>query len=211
MLFPELSAPVSAFFTQAVQTADVFIVFCVGFFDQEIGAVLAGLFSREAVAQPFALIAAAFAAGLLRAALLFEAAARGTAAIADDPQSHTEKLRIRLRHTPFLWIAGLQCCFAFRWTLPVLCANFRIGRLCFYGASAAGLAAWCGALAFAARFWLDLVYPGLLGRAEASRVMLGLTVAAIVAVIGVKAVSRRWAERLQSNKRTSDNHENPAR
>ena len=78
-------------------------------------------------------------------------------------------------------------------------------------ASAAGLAAWCGALAFAARFWLDLVYPGLLGRAEASRVMLGLTVAAIVAVIVVKAVSRRWAERLQSNKRTSDNHENPAR
>ena len=89
MLFPELSAPVSAFFTQAVQTADVFIVFCVASSTKNRRRARRD-FSREAVAQPFALIAAAFAAGLLRAALLFEAAARGTAAIAET-RNHIPK------------------------------------------------------------------------------------------------------------------------
>lgn len=200
MLFSAFAQSVSDFFSAVLPTAAVPAIFVVAFFDQEAGSILSAVFARSPAVTGSALILTALAAGLVRSIVLYELALHGAAHLGDDPQFIRRKYQSSLRSRPFFWITGLQCCFAFRWTLPVLCAKFGIRRTCFYAASLLGVAFWTGALYSAAHVWLQLCYPGLLGQAEAARVIPGLTIIAFVAVVTVKAAVRRWAERLQTKK-----------
>lgn len=201
MLFPSLVRPVSDFVSASLSTAGTPIVLAVAFIDQEIGAVLAGIFSYMPTLSPKALCAAAAIAGFLRSIGLYELARRNSIHLGDAPQSLSHKLQYRLHSKPLLWVTGLQFCFAFRWTLPVLCAKARIRRSGFYAAVLLGNFAWTGILYAIAHFWLKSCYPGLLGQSEALRAMPGLIILAVVAVVAAKAIARRWAERLQTKKK----------
>ena len=200
MLFPAFAQSVSEFFRAVIPLTGAPLAFIIAFIDQETGSIFSAVFAFTSDISTFAVFIAAVIAGWIRNTILYELANRAIAHLGDDPQLIQQKLQSKLHSKPFFWITGLQCCFAFRWTLPVLCAQLGIRRPSFYAASFFGVALWTGILHVATRFWLQLCYPGLLGQSEAAKATPGLIIATIVAVITVKAASRRWTERLRIKK-----------
>ncbi len=170
------------------------------FLDGGIGPAAAGIvrFARaEQGGAPLfdALFWSAAAGSALRAIVLFELARRGVPA---RPES-SGKIRMRLEKfgapAEFLELCALQCCFAFRWALPLNCGQARMSRLRFCAAALIGNFCW-SALLYAAAYHLTAAnFPGELGRLEAVRTLPGLLLTAVVFAVVARTAAARFVSR----------------
>ncbi len=177
--------------------------------DHEAGAACAGIFSYYREGNPSWIAWAPWAAAslgcALRSAILYSVAWR----CGWRPQrligksNHLIVTRYLHRNAAsagklFMIVGALQFCFAFRWSLPALCARSGMNPVLFFTASLVGSALWSGVIATSALFGMQLYFPGFLGWHEAREVLPGLILLAALCAGTARIVIARLLQRVRN-------------
>lgn len=187
--------------------------FAISLLDHEAGAACAGIFAYYRQGNPDWIVWAPWAAASLGSALrstALYAAAKRFGWAPPDLIVRPKRLALarRLRGAfpsaarTFALVGALQFCFAFRWTLPALCARSGVSPMLFFAASLAGGALWSGVVAAGACAGMRLYFPGFLGWSEAREVLPGLILLAALCAGTARIVIARLLQRVRNREQS---------